>query len=277
MKKFEGILFCTDLDGTLFSDDKTVSRKNRDAIEYFKSEGGLFTFVTGRVPQTASAVCEIVGPNAPIGCNNGGGVYDPVAKKYLWRTYLPDTAMEMVAEVDRELPDVGIQLNTEQTVWFCKDNSALVHVREIKGLPYVACPYREVTDPVLKVLFAHEDARRIEQVAELLAHHPLKDTVDFIRSELNLYDILPKGVSKGTALARLAEILAIPIERTIAVGDYNNDVAMLRTAGVSFAVANAVPEAKAAARYETVSNNEDAIAAIVDLLDGGKLLPFQKA
>ena len=40
MGKFDGVLICTDLDGTLFREDKTVSRENLDAIEYFKSEGG---------------------------------------------------------------------------------------------------------------------------------------------------------------------------------------------------------------------------------------------
>ena len=38
MKKFEGVLFCTDLDGTLFANDKTISKQNFNAIEYFKSD-----------------------------------------------------------------------------------------------------------------------------------------------------------------------------------------------------------------------------------------------
>ena len=63
MKKFEGILFCTDLDGTLYDDNKNVSRKNLEAIEYFKSEGGTFTFITGRVPKTSKSICEIIKPN----------------------------------------------------------------------------------------------------------------------------------------------------------------------------------------------------------------------
>ena len=40
MKKFEGIFFCTDLDGTLLRNDKSISKTNLDAIEYFKNEGG---------------------------------------------------------------------------------------------------------------------------------------------------------------------------------------------------------------------------------------------
>ena len=48
MKKFEGILITTDLDGTLLRNDKSVSRENLSAIEYFKENAGVFTFVTGR-------------------------------------------------------------------------------------------------------------------------------------------------------------------------------------------------------------------------------------
>ena len=50
MKRFEGILICTDLDGTLLKNDGSISLENREAIEYFKQEGGYFTFVTGRMP-----------------------------------------------------------------------------------------------------------------------------------------------------------------------------------------------------------------------------------
>ena len=44
MGKFDGILICTDLDGTLYKNDKTISEENKEAIEYFKREGGYFTF-----------------------------------------------------------------------------------------------------------------------------------------------------------------------------------------------------------------------------------------
>ena len=47
MKKFEGILMVTDLDGTLLRNDKSISEENLKAIEYFKSNGGIFAFVTG--------------------------------------------------------------------------------------------------------------------------------------------------------------------------------------------------------------------------------------
>lgn len=271
MKKFEGILFCTDLDGTLYTDDRTVSAENLAAIEYFQAEGGLFTFITGRVPQTSGEICRMIKPNAPYGCINGGGIYDPAEEKYLWRCFLPEEALELVREVDEKLPGMGIQLNTEKAVYFCKDSDSMVHFRAVTGLPEAFCPYEAVSEPVLKVVFADHDPEQIAALMELLHRHPMAEKVDFIRSEKWLYEILPKGVNKGTALLRMADLLGIRPDRTIAVGDYNNDVSMLKTAGAGFAVANAVEEAKAAADYITVSNNENAIAVIIDSLASGAL------
>ena len=78
MKKFEGLLLCTDLDGTLLNNERKVSKENREAIDYFKSEGGYFTFITGRMPYFSAQVFDIVQPNAPFGCINGGGIYDMI-------------------------------------------------------------------------------------------------------------------------------------------------------------------------------------------------------
>lgn len=267
MKKFEGILFCTDLDGTLFSTDKTVSKQNLDAIEYFKSEGGLFTFITGRVPKTTAGICRIVNPNAPYGCFNGGGIYDPREKKYLWTVSLPKEVIELVKEVEKQLPDMGISVNTKEEVYYIKDNSATAYSRAVTGLPNITCEYTSLNMPILKIVLAHEEEGQISMVADFLNNHPKAQLFDFIRSERRLYEILPKGASKGSALCKMADLLGIDMNRTIAVGDYNNDVSMIKNAKVGFAVANAVDEAKAVADYITVSNNDHAIAAIIDQLD----------
>ena len=110
----------------------------------------------------------------------------------------------------------------------------------------------------------------MQAVMKLLQSHPRAGEFDFIRSEKILYEILPKGVSKGAVLCKMAQLLGIEMKNTVAVGDYNNDISMIRAAGRGFAVANAVPEAKEAADYITVSNNEHAIAAIIDGLDQNK-------
>ena len=109
------------------------------------------------------------------------------------------------------------------------------------------------------------------KLIRLLHNHPLADRFTLIRSERTLFEILPKSVNKGVALMKMAELLGIDPDRTIAAGDYYNDVSMLKVAGAGFAVSNAVEEAKQAADYITVSNDENAIAAIIDLLDRGEL------
>ena len=267
------MLFCTDLDGTLFRSDKTVSDRNFEAIEYFKAESGIFTFITGRVPKTAGGICRLINPNGPYGCINGGGIYDPRQEEYLWTEGLPANALELVKAVDRELPEIGIQPNTRGGVYFYKDNSAMERFRRVTGLPNISCRWEEIEGSLLKVVFAHEEEGQILALADLLNRHPLAPQFDFIRSERYLYEILPKGVSKGKVLRKMAQLLGISMRKTIAVGDYYNDVSMLKAAGLSFAVDNAVPEAKAAAGYITVSNNEDAIAVIVEGIDRGEFLP----
>lgn len=269
MKKFEKMLFCTDLDGTLYSDDKTVSKQNLEAIEYFKSEGGLFTFITGRVPQTTGEMCETIKPNAPYGCNNGGGIYDHIQDKYLWKTFISDEVLELVKVVDAQMPEMGIQLPTEKAVYFNKDNEAMKWFRKVTNLPNIFCNYETMKEPIIKVIFGHMDPKQIKELEKLLKSHPKADNFILVSSEPKLYEILPKGVSKGKLLCKMAKLLGIDIGKTIAVGDYYNDVSMIKNAGIGFAVANAVDDAKTVADYITVNNNEHAIAKIIEGLDRG--------
>ena len=120
---------------------------------------------------------------------------------------------------------------------------------------------------IAKILFADRDGDRITRLAALLNAHPRANEFDFIRSDRTLYEILPRGIHKGVALSKLAEILCIDPRRTVAVGDYDNDIGMLRTAGLGVAVANATEAAKAAADMITVSNEQHAIAALIDDLE----------
>ena len=271
MKKFEGILFCTDLDGTLFADDKSLSKENANAIEYFKSEGGLFTFITGRVPLTSFDICEKVKPNAPFGCVNGGGIYDYAEKRFIWSENLPHSSLDLVRHIERTLPDLGIIIYTENEAYFYNDNFQTQETRRFTGLPYVTCPLEDFSAPILKSVFAHHEDEHIVRVGEELLSHPRAGEFDFIRSEKRLFEMLPKGVSKGTVIGKLADLLGIKIDRTVAAGDYNNDITMLSAVHHSFAVANAVPEVNAVSRYHLpVTNNESAIAYIIDGIDTGK-------
>ncbi len=266
MKKFEGLLIASDLDGTLLKYDKTISEENKAAIEYFKSGGGLFTFITGRIPLGARLVLEQITPNAPIGCINGVALYDCNKKEFLWSTELSKSVMELVEYVDNKFPKVGIEVNMLDRIYFCKKSEATEKHRTDEGFENLVCHYNDVKEPIAKILFAAK-SEEIEAVAKDIINHPHASEYDFIRSDEEYFEILPKGASKGLLINKLSQILGIDIKNIVAIGDNDNDISMLKTAGISYAVSNASQGAKASAKFITVSNEEHAIARVIDDLD----------
>lgn len=271
MKKFDGILITTDLDGTLLRNDKTISPKNLSAINYFKENGGAFTFVTGRSIVVVGYIYEAVRPNAPVGCFNGGAVFDMEKGEYLSRNTLSRDALALVRLVDEKMPDMSIQLCGFENCYFCKTNDAMERHIITGRFRDLRCHYTEVKEELAKVLFAHHDEKRLLGLRELLISHPISEKFQFIRSDTEYLEILPKGLSKGENLAQIAKAKGIDIKRTIAVGDNDNDVSMIEKAGVGIAVANASDSAKRAADIVTVSNEEHAIAKIIEDIENGKI------
>ncbi|MBO5210941.1 MAG: HAD family phosphatase [Clostridia bacterium] len=269
MKKFENLLFCADLDGTLLNDNREISKENLDAIEYFKSEGGKFTFITGRSPIIATDIYNKVKPNVPFGCFNGGGLYDGEKDELIWSVTLPKNAKEIVDFADKHFQKVGIQINTQKTIYYQKESDATKWFRAITNTPYICGDFDTIMEPIIKVVFACNDEKYMDKFSQELLNHPSASQFDFIRSEFTLFEILPKNVSKGNVLKILADYLKIDMKNTVAIGDYNNDISMIKAAGVGVAVSNAVPDAKAVADIITVSNNEHAIAKVIDDIDKG--------
>ncbi len=79
-----------------------------------------------------------------------------------------------------------------------------------------------------------------------------------------LVELSPLGDNKGEALLYIARHFNIPPESTVAVGDNLNDMAMIKTAQIGVAVGNAVEELKECADYVTVTNNEGAVAKMIE-------------
>ena len=272
MGKFDRILICTDLDGTLYKNDKTISAENKEAIEYFKREGGFFTFITGRMPNYSLDAYRAVNPNVPFGCINGGGVYDGVAGKYVWTCDGLSDVFDLIEAVDEAFPSVGIQVCTFDRTYFSKENDTMVKFRKITALPNIVRPYREVDEPIAKIIFGSEREEEILGLERVLKAHPRAGEFDFIRSERTLFEIVPKGVQKGLALSKLVDYLGIDSEKTVAIGDYNNDIGMFESAAAGIAVANACREALDAADFVTVSNEEHAIAQVISDIENGKYI-----
>ena len=78
-------------------------------------------------------------------------------------------------------------------------------------------------------------------------------------------EIFPNGCNKDVGIRILAEKYHIPQEDTVAIGDSDNDVAMIEYAHIGIAVKNGIPEIRKAADYVTENdNNHDAIAEVIE-------------
>ena len=267
MKKFDEFLICTDLDGTLLCRDKTVSRENLEAIEYFKQNGGIFTFVTGRMPYMSRQFYDAVKPNSPIGCINGAGIYDFERGQYLYRRELERESLELVEYVRQRMTGMGIHVNTFFAGYFCQDNDGTEYYRKRSGAEHLVREIGCIDEPIAKVLFMDMREENFRTLDTVLRSHPLYDRFDYVRSDKILFELIPKGIGKGDALLRLADAHGIPQENTVAVGDYNNDIDMIKKAGLGVAVENAAPDVLAAADLVTVSNENHAIARVIEYLE----------
>lgn len=273
MGRFDAILLVSDLDGTILNDEKHISMADRRALGAFEAEGGRFSYVTGRAPVGLASVFSEYRPSTPVGCLNGGGIYDGVTGKWLARSPLSRDVMELVYEVERFDPQMGIELVSFDGYYFCKKNKTTEEHRSEERLPDLSCAYDEVPGDLAKLLFV-DTPERLNRLIEHLSHSEWAERYEMIRSTDRFYEVMPRGINKGSVLLSLADRLGIARERTVAVGDNDNDVAMLRAAGLGVAVANASPAAREAADLVLdVTNNEDAIAALIEGLGNGRY-PF---
>ena len=87
-----------------------------------------------------------------------------------------------------------------------------------------------------------------DEVRELVTSDP---ELEALSSGIDLFDVMPKGTTKGRALQNLASYLNIPASNTFAIGDNENDVSMIADAKYGIAMGNATEGAKKAAYYIT--------------------------
>lgn len=271
MGKFDGILIVSDLDGTLLNNNSQISDRNREAIAYFESEGGKFTYISGRVARCLSPILQKLTPPIPVGCNNGM-VFDQHTGKWLDFEQMSPDILPLVADVTHALPKIGVVVMGKEHVYFSKRDPIGDRFREIVVLSERFDPIEAIEEPYCKVLFCCP-AKDFDELKRTVDAHPLAERFELVRSDAKYYEVMPKGCNKGRALLSLAKHLGISPEKTIAVGDNENDISMFRAAKLGIAVANALPKAKEGADLVLdVTNEQDAIAHIINCLETGKLV-----
>lgn len=125
--------------------------------------------------------------------------------------------------------------------------------------------FSAVDDECIKVSFYDVTAHSKERIEPLTAKWRTSQQV--VLSSDYWLDVMAPGASKGVAVRALQEQFGVRPEECAAFGDYLNDVEMLKAVGASFAMANAHPDVKAVARYETASNDEGGVRAGIRRLE----------
>ena len=262
---FQGCLLATDLDGTLLDTRKNISEENKKAVKEFESMGGLFTVATGRAIRSAQCYIDEMKVNAPVILQNGIMLYDFRTGEILWQTFITPEVKGLLADILKAFPKVAAEVYAEGEQYYVLQNNPSMddHVRiEFSNPAY--CSMEDIPDRLYKVLLVAE-SEEIDRVVEYLAGKEATD-IDFVRSTEHYYEFLPRGMSKGNALKKLAEVYGIPMGKTFAIGDYYNDEAMIRMAGAGAATGNAPEDLRQAADYVTQSCDHSAVAEFINYL-----------
>ena len=265
--KYTDVALFTDLDGTLFNSHHAVSEKNREAILRFTQQGGSFGISTGRGPVNAKEMLEGVELNAWSVVLNGGEAYNYQTGAVVSPVHLDKVAAEkLMAWVIENLPEVNIMLCTEEKLLFPSrpeyadghfvdthqpmDMISLEAAKDFNWMKILFCAPR----PMLEQIKTHGEATGAEGAMESVYTSPV------------YLEYMPPKVNKGNCLRSLRNLPQLRGKCFVAIGDYTNDLELLREADVAVAVGNALPEVKAVADHVICTNDEDAIAYLIDVL-----------
>lgn len=265
----QGKILFTDIDGTLLSDDMTVSAGNRKAVEKALEQGNYVVVATGRPVKSGKAIVERLGLTMP-GCYmiafNGSVLYDCHTDRILYEETIP---LPHIRKLFEEAEKAGLYIQTyDQTdILTERKTRELEYYSGRTGMSYRIIPHlkQELKREPNKALLIHLESRQKLEEFQKANEYWTKDIFDSFFSSNTYLEYCPAGVNKGSAILHLCSLLDIPIENTIAAGDEWNDISMIQAAHIGVAVKNAVEAVKEAADYVTErDNNHDAVAEVIE-------------
>jgi len=246
-------LIALDIDGTLLNSAKEVAPETVSAVRKACASGKHVVFDTGR------AVCELTDlftllPDVRYAVfASGAGIYDVQKKRTFALHGIPrkeaDIVFNMAKTIDVMpqivLPDADViqASHLEHLDHFHMEPYRPLYEKVMTTVPDIFAFAASCREPMLKINLYHADpTERIRTNSRLSS---LK--LERVYSEISSLESSAPGVDKGAGLLRLCGELGIPPEQSIAVGDADNDLPMLQTAGLSIAMGNAATHIKTAA------------------------------
>lgn len=268
-------IFLSDFDGTLVRKDGTVSQANKRAIAAYRAAGGVFAVCTGRMPASILPRLKELGIEDGLAVAYQGATVVSVKTGELLKNdgFRPADAVRILKLLEGE--GHHIHAYTVDALYCNRADEALGMYERICGVkahivqkePLSAFAEREGLRIVKLLAMVGQDARRplMERLRAALGEgFYVTTSADF------LVEVMPAGQTKAAAVDFLSAYYGVPREKIAAIGDQLNDLPMIARAGGKFAVANAEPELKAAARV-VPSCEEDGVAEALKIAMGDEV------
>ncbi|WP_279434105.1 Cof-type HAD-IIB family hydrolase [Macrococcus brunensis] len=258
-------LICLDLDGTLLTDEKTVSPYTKNILQQLKEQGHEVMISTGRPYRASEIYYNELGLDSPIVNFNGAFIHHP--KDDTFKVVHEPLDLSIAKAIFEQLEDLNIQniiAEVKDHIYFHYHDEYLFHGFTM-GNPVVQNGDLNLTlqeEPTSILIQAEEEhvpaiREHLSDVyAEQLEHRRWGAPYPVI-------EIVKKGINKAVGIQYVSETLGIKQEHIIAFGDEDNDFEMIEYAGTGIAMANAIQELKLRADEVTLSNNEDGIGVFL--------------
>lgn len=260
-------LAAIDLDGTLLHDDMSISERSKRAVRNAMERGIRIVIATGRMWRSAQIQVNLLGlGNVPVVCYTGSWIKMSESGETLLEEGLPP---ELAAEILQEGRIRGWNATSfaEDRIYMDKPDGTEEKYKKYRTVfpAFLGEAFYAPKHPVTRVVFSEPDEERRKAMRRVLDER-FGARADIVYPGDDFIDVHKKGVSKASAVSFLMRKWGIRPEEAAAFGNTENDVPLLRLAHFSYAVANAEPEAKAAAKYICGSNEEDGVAEILETL-----------
>jgi Cof subfamily protein (haloacid dehalogenase superfamily) len=262
-------LVALDLDGTVLCPQGAapISERILQAVRGLQAAGLPVTFVTGRTEDYALPIARRLAVETPLVTYNGGRIYSPRERRALYQAAIPPSRVrELLGWLDG-LPDVvAVYMDTPQGLRLLQNRPSGCEQKD----DYLFGTPRQVVGPFLASWGEGHSLSKAIVVTRRNMEGEVgsifgKDA-QAVRTHADLFEILPGGISKGTGVARLCELLDIDPRRVLAVGDQENDVSTFRSVGFSVAMGDAPDSVKAAAGWTTGAFAEEGCAQVLEAL-----------
>ncbi len=254
-------LIAIDSDGTLRRSDGTISDKTKEIISKVLKDN-IVVICTARPRYYTLKISSEVGAIDYLISSNGTEIYDNINKKVIYSEYLPVEICTKVYEDTKKLSlrTVFVSGNTEYVTRFTRNDSQVL--LEDKNAEVL------LKKNIKQIMIIDKDKEAVKEYQKELQKEKEITLVDSSRNDKEemWFSIISSISSKGNALKILADYLNIPLKDTIAIGNDNNDISMIKTAGVGVAVENATADLKKYANIITDSNDLDGVAHYLETL-----------